>query len=99
MSIERDEYISDQQALVRCLQALYRVVEPMVEAADARDEVLVGARIKRALGNLAEARRELGKLALRPRMSELLQDWTEDELEVLRQKLGLVPVDEDDEEE
>lgn len=97
MDIDRDEYVSDQQAIVHCMDQLLRVLEPLVEAADTRDEVAVGVKIQRALQHLAEARREIAKLSLRPRMSELLQDWSEDELDVLREKLGLIAADEDEE--
>jgi len=97
--IAREEYISDQQAFLRCLNALLEALEPMVEAANTRDEVQVGAKVKRASTNLESAKQELRKLALRPRMSELLEGWTEDELAVLREKLGVIEDDEEDEQD
>jgi hypothetical protein len=97
--IDRNEYIADQQAFLRALDRLFRAVEPMIEAAKTRDEVAASVKIERAVQNLEDARKELVRLALRPRVSEFLEGWNEEELAVLREKLGVVEDDEDEDEE
>jgi hypothetical protein len=99
LTISRDEYLADQKALLAVLTTLFKAVQPMIEAANTRDEVAVGAKVQRAAQNLEEARQALGRYALRPRVSEFLEEWSEEELAVLRDKLGMVDADEDDEDD
>jgi hypothetical protein len=97
--IDRDEYVADQRAMLLCIQRLLEVIEQMVEAATTRDEVATGARIQNAAQAMTRAKREFAKLSMRPQICEMLEGWSEDELDVLREKLGLIEDDEDDEDE